>query len=267
MNKQLVLWIAVSGLVAGCAGLTGDEAPVEDRMGGGRAAPSGVDIVEAGSSGTRAAAAGETKPGSRAGDGAGMSTQGMKSTQITESGQAAAGQSQGGGVETRAMPSHLAGSGQIQGGGQVAGGGSGPAGVAEGVHGGGKDGASSLGEGMDLNSPGSILAKRVIYFDYDSSALRDEFRTLMEAHATYLKAHRSSKVLLQGHADERGSREYNLALGQRRAEGVQQAFALLGVDTAQMEAVSLGEEKPAAEGHDESAWALNRRTEILYQGE
>ena len=118
-----------------------------------------------------------------------------------------------------------------------------------------------------LKDPNSPLSKRIIQFDFDSSAIRDEYRGLLEAHAEFLKNNPASKVILQGHADERGSREYNLALGQRRAESVFKAMSLLGVSDAQMEAVSLGEEKPIAEGHDEAAWSQNRRTEILYQGE
>jgi peptidoglycan-associated lipoprotein len=120
---------------------------------------------------------------------------------------------------------------------------------------------------LDPKNPQSPLAQRRLLFDYDSAAIRDEYRTLLEMHARYLKNEKSAKLILQGHADERGSREYNLALGQRRSESVYKALNLLGVPDAQMEAVSLGEEKPVAEGHDESAWAQNRRTELLYQGE
>ncbi len=119
----------------------------------------------------------------------------------------------------------------------------------------------------DLKDPASPLSKRRIQFDFDSSAIRDEYRPILEAHAQYLKGNKSAKAILQGNTDERGSREYNLALGQRRAESVFKALNLLGVPEGQMEAVSLGEEKPIAEGHDEAAWSQNRRTEILYQGE
>jgi len=120
---------------------------------------------------------------------------------------------------------------------------------------------------LDPKDPQSPLAQRRLLFDYDSAAIRDEYRTLLEMHAKYLIKENSARLILQGHADERGSREYNLALGQRRAESVYAAMNLLGVPDAQMEAVSMGEEKPVAEGNDESAWAQNRRTEILYQGE
>jgi peptidoglycan-associated lipoprotein len=120
---------------------------------------------------------------------------------------------------------------------------------------------------LDPKDPQSPLAERRLFFEYDSSVIRDEYRTLLELHAQYLKQEQAAKLILQGHADERGSREYNLALGQRRAESVYRALNLLGVADAQMEAVSLGEEKPLVEGHDESAWSQNRRTELLYQGE
>ncbi len=115
--------------------------------------------------------------------------------------------------------------------------------------------------------PASPLAQRVIYFEFDSAVIDGRFQPILDVHAAYLKANPGFKVILQGHTDERGSREYNLALGQRRAESVRQAMTLLGVPDGQMEAVSLGEEKPAVEGHDESAWKMNRRTEIHYVGE
>jgi peptidoglycan-associated lipoprotein len=126
------------------------------------------------------------------------------------------------------------------------------------------DAAPSWG---DLKKPEHPLSKRRLLFDYDSAAIRDEYRPVLEAHAKFMMANKDAKAILQGHADERGSREYNLALGQRRSESVFKALNLLGVPEAQMEAVSLGEEKPIAEGHDEAAWQQNRRTEILYQGE
>ncbi len=120
---------------------------------------------------------------------------------------------------------------------------------------------------LDPKNPQSPLAQRRLLFDYDSSAIRDEYRSLLEMHAQYLKNEKSAKMIVQGHADERGSREYNLALGQRRSESVYKALNLLGVPDAQMEAVSLGEEKPVSEGHEESSWLQNRRAELLYQGE
>ena len=105
---------------------------------------------------------------------------------------------------------------------------------------------------------------RVIYFDYDSDTIKPEFQSLIEAHARFLKANRARHVTLEGNTDERGGSEYNLALGQRRAETVRRALALLGVPDSQMEAVSFGKERPAVPGHDEAAWAKNRRVEIAY---
>ncbi len=134
---------------------------------------------------------------------------------------------------------------------------------------GGPGGGSPGGIGPDspLKDPNNPLSKRVIYFEFDSAVISEKFRDLLDVHATWLREHKADKVILQGHADERGSREYNLALGQRRSESVRQAFSLLGVAEEQMEAVSLGEEKPAVEGRDESAWQMNRRAEIYYLGE
>ena len=116
-----------------------------------------------------------------------------------------------------------------------------------------------------LNDPNSPLAKRSIYFDFDSYTVRDEYRGTIEAHARYLAANKGRKVIIQGNTDERGSREYNLALGQKRAEAVRKALAALGVSDAQIEAVSLGEEKPRATGNDEASWAENRRADLAYQ--
>lgn len=118
-----------------------------------------------------------------------------------------------------------------------------------------------------LRDPASTLSKRVIYFDFDSDAIREEFRPLIEAHAGFLKENGGARIILQGHTDERGSRDYNLALGQRRAESVRQALNLMGVQAEQVETVSLGEEKPIQEGHEEAAWQQNRRAEIHYLGE
>ena len=118
-----------------------------------------------------------------------------------------------------------------------------------------------------LTDPSSILSKRSIYFDFDRYDVRDEFKPLVEAHARYLRDNKQAKMLVQGNTDERGSREYNLALGQKRSEAVKRMLLLLGAREDQVEAVSLGEEKPKAEGHTEEAWAQNRRGDILYQGE
>ena len=115
-----------------------------------------------------------------------------------------------------------------------------------------------------LNDPGSVLAKRSIYFDLDSFVVKDEFKSVIDAHSQYLIAHPDRKVIIQGNTDERGGSEYNLALGQKRAEAVRRALSLLGVPDGQMEAVSFGKEKPKATGRDESAWAENRRADIAY---
>ncbi|MCU6435638.1 peptidoglycan-associated lipoprotein Pal [Undibacterium sp. Jales W-56] len=116
-----------------------------------------------------------------------------------------------------------------------------------------------------LNDPKGVLAKRSVYFDYDSYVVKDEYKSLVEAHAKYLVTNKGRKILIQGNTDERGGREYNLALGQKRAEAVRKALALLGVPEAQVEAVSLGKEKPKAMGSDEASWAENRRSDIIYQ--
>lgn len=106
---------------------------------------------------------------------------------------------------------------------------------------------------------------RLVYFDYDSYVIKPEFQALIDAHAGYIKAERSRKVVIEGHTDERGGREYNLALGQRRAEAVRRALVLLGVADSQIEAVSFGKEKPVEQGSSEAAWAKNRRAEIRYR--
>jgi peptidoglycan-associated lipoprotein len=112
---------------------------------------------------------------------------------------------------------------------------------------------------------GPTNVARTIYFDYDSYVVKPEFQSLIEAHARYLKANGARHVVIEGHTDERGGREYNLALGQRRSEAVRRALGLLGVADSQVEAVSFGKEKPAVPGSDENAWAQNRRAEIAYR--
>jgi peptidoglycan-associated lipoprotein len=118
-----------------------------------------------------------------------------------------------------------------------------------------------------LKDPGSILSKRSIYYDLDKFDIKDEYRPLVEAHAKYLRENPSARMLVQGNTDERGSREYNIALGQRRADGVKKMLILLGARDNQIESASLGEEKPQADGHGEEAWSKNRRSDILYGGE
>ena len=105
-------------------------------------------------------------------------------------------------------------------------------------------------------------AGRIVYFDFDSFVLKDEFKPLVDAHAKSLSVNRAKRIMIEGHTDERGGREYNLALGQKRAEAVSRALALLGAQNTQFEAVSFGEERPAMQGSDEASWAKNRRAEI-----
>ena len=129
--------------------------------------------------------------------------------------------------------------------------------------------AHGTGEGTPagksaLDDPNSPLANRVIYFEYDSSEVLPQYRSVVEAHAAYLASNPNAIVTLEGHADERGSREYNLALGERRANAVKSQMTLLGAKTNQIKTVSYGEERPALEGHDENAWSKNRRVEIRY---
>lgn len=106
---------------------------------------------------------------------------------------------------------------------------------------------------------------KIIYFDYDSFTLKPEFQNVVEAHARFMAANKTRKLAIEGHTDDRGGREYNLALGQKRAEAVRRAMGLLGVTDAQVEAVSFGKEKPAAAGADEAAFAKNRRAELTYR--
>ncbi len=121
--------------------------------------------------------------------------------------------------------------------------------------------------GNPLHDPNSILSKRSVYFDFDSNVVKDEYRGLIQAHARYMTEHADSRARIEGNCDERGSREYNLALGQRRAEAVKKIMAVLGVPDSRIETISYGEEKPVAMGHDEADWAKNRRDDIKYAGE
>jgi peptidoglycan-associated lipoprotein len=115
-----------------------------------------------------------------------------------------------------------------------------------------------------LNDPASILAKRSMYYPFDVAAVQDADKPAVEAHAKYLGEHANRKVRLEGNCDERGSNEYNLGLGQRRADGVKKMLELGGAKSGQAESVSYGEEKPKASGHNETAWAQNRRTDLIY---
>ena len=125
-------------------------------------------------------------------------------------------------------------------------------------------GATPGFKGHVLDDPASPLGKKIIYFDYDRSEILDQYRPIVEAHAAYLATQPGASVTLEGHTDERGSREYNLGLGERRSQAVGRVLVLLGAADEQIGMVSYGEEQPAADGHDESAWNLNRRVEIVY---
>jgi peptidoglycan-associated lipoprotein len=127
--------------------------------------------------------------------------------------------------------------------------------------------AAGTGGANPLKDPNNILSKRSIYFEFDSFVVEDKYKAQIDAHAKYLSGNRSAKVTLQGHTDERGSREYNIALGQKRADAVKRAMTLMGVQEVVIETVSYGKEKPKREGHDEAAWAENRRVDIVYFGE
>jgi peptidoglycan-associated lipoprotein len=120
------------------------------------------------------------------------------------------------------------------------------------------------GTALDAGARADLLNKRRVYFAFDSSSIDDENRAIVEAHAAHLVANKGIKVVFEGHADERGSREYNLALGERRAQAVERMAKLLGVGADRIKVVSYGEEKPVANDHNEAAWALNRRVEIIY---
>ena len=118
-----------------------------------------------------------------------------------------------------------------------------------------------------LKDPRSPLSKRMVYFDLDSFVVKDEFQSTLAAHSKFLAANAKMKMLIQGNSDERGSREYNLALAQKRADAVKKSLALMGAKEDQMEAVSLGEEKPVCGEQNEECWGKNRRGEMLYNGE
>ena len=115
-----------------------------------------------------------------------------------------------------------------------------------------------------MNDPASILAKRSVYYPFDVSAVQDADKPVVQAHAKYLSEHPDRKIRVEGNTDERGSNEYNLALGQRRADGVKQMLVLGGAKASQIEAISYGEEKPKATDHEEASWSQNRRSDIKY---
>lgn len=136
----------------------------------------------------------------------------------------------------------------------------------------GETGATATGaqagadfKGHPLDNPQDILYSRVIYFEFDSASIRNEDRAAIQAHAEYLAKQAAASVVLEGHSDERGSREYNIALGEQRAKAVRQLLLFQGAVATQLQTVSYGEESPAALGHDENAWQQNRRVEITYK--
>lgn len=129
-------------------------------------------------------------------------------------------------------------------------------------------GANIAGAWSVLTDPNNILSKRVVYFDLDKYNVKDDYSALVKAHAAFLNTNKNAQVSLQGHTDERGTAEYNLALGQKRADAVKRALtAGYGVDSGRIETISYGKEMPAAQGSNEEAWAKNRRVEIVYPGE
>jgi len=122
-------------------------------------------------------------------------------------------------------------------------------------------------QGDPLKDASNSLSKRSVFYELDKYDVRDEYRPVLQAHGKYLAENRGKKMLVQGNCDERGSREYNIALGQRRAEGVKRMLMLMGATEAQVESVSLGEEKPRCGDHGEGCWSQNRRSDMLYGGE
>lgn len=140
----------------------------------------------------------------------------------------------------------------------------------------GAGGGSGSGSGASSVAPvtidpnaqtrqGPVDVARVVYFDFDSYTIKSDYQSLIDGHARFLKANPSRNIAIEGHTDERGGREYNLALGQKRSEAVRRALTLLGVNDRQIEAVSFGKEKPSSQGAGEEAWAQNRRAEIVYR--
>jgi peptidoglycan-associated lipoprotein len=142
-------------------------------------------------------------------------------------------------------------------------GGAASAGVGDGGTGSGGAMGSTMG-GSALGGPGASQENRIIYFGYDQFEIKPEYDVILQAHAKYLSANPASRVRLEGHADERGSREYNIGLGEKRAQSVRNVLLLQGAVSDQIATVSFGEERPAVIGSDEEAWSLNRRVEIVY---
>jgi peptidoglycan-associated lipoprotein len=137
-----------------------------------------------------------------------------------------------------------------------------PAGGTGGSNGTGAAGSQVASVDLGASNDAANMAGRIVYFDFDSFVVKDQYRSALETHAKRLSANRGLRLAVEGHTDERGGREYNLALGQKRAEAVAKTLALLGAQASQIEAVSYGKERPAATGSDEDAWAKNRRAEL-----
>jgi peptidoglycan-associated lipoprotein len=122
----------------------------------------------------------------------------------------------------------------------------------------------SYDDPRNLDNPRSLLSKRVIYFDFDKSDLKDEYRDILGAHAAFMRSNGNARVTLEGHADERGTREYNLGLGERRGNSVTDYLDASGASAGQLSVVSYGEERPVANCSNDSCWSQNRRVEIIY---
>ena len=127
----------------------------------------------------------------------------------------------------------------------------------------GSGGSGSFGS-QPWNDPKSPLFEKSVYFGFDEYTVQTKYQKMLSAHASYLKANSNQKIIVQGNTDDRGTAEYNLALGQRRSDAVRKSLNLMGVSDNQIEAVSFGKEKPKAEGDNEAAWAENRRADIVY---
>ena len=130
-----------------------------------------------------------------------------------------------------------------------------------------QSGVNGSGLAPHLDPANKLSTDRSVYFDYDQYSVKDEYRATVDNHAKYLSSNAKLKVKIEGNADERGSREYNLALGQKRADAVKRSMQAVGVNESQIETISNGEEKPKATGSNEEAWAQNRRADIVYEGE
>jgi peptidoglycan-associated lipoprotein len=234
--QTVAVFVASAALLAACSSTKLDDTPVESRTGSGLSQPG------AGGN-TRLVGSGSGSSGGSAGGASSSGADSANANSQTNVATMQAGGPQGG----------AAGGG--------AGAGTGTAAARPGAGGGVGAGASStLGVRSGAGLPGDM--SRVVFFDFDSFVLREDARPVVEAHARMLMADRSRRLVIDGHTDERGSREYNLALGQKRADAVARALVLLGVQDTQIEAVSFGEERPSDRAAGEAAWAKNRRAEL-----